>query len=530
MPYARGVVERAMTIQEVILRAIAGQLTWLQAADILGRSPRSIRRLRWTLEHEGYEGLFDRRQQTPSPKRAPVAEVQRVLALYRDRYQGFNVRHFHQLACREHGVGFCHAFVKKALQMAGLVPTHQPRGRHRRRREPRPCYGELLHLDGSRHRWLALTPDRWSTLLAGVDDATKQLLYAELHDGGESVAAIMTALRTVLERDGLPLALYTDRAHWAVHPPTSGSAPDRRHPPQVGRALARLGIEHILGYSPQARGRSERVNRTLQDRLVNELRVAGITTVAAANRYLRDQFLPAFNTELGRTPAEATPAFVPLGRVDLDQILCVEADRVVGRDNVVTADGVPLQVASSPGAAPAPVCASSCAATSTAIIRSGMAPVVSGGTTSTGVYCGPPDGRGCSPERSNHGVKQLRSDHVSTTAEYAIAPIARLANGHDLARSGRYWKSIGPTKTQLTALPFSAPRPSAPSSCPASYRKAPPRPRGQGSHEGLLAVTNLLQSADQNLSASGPEINSGVCLRNRQRCNASAGNRMARVW
>ena len=349
MPYPRGVVERAMKVQEVIVRALAGKLTWLQAADILGRSPRSIRRLRWKLEHEGYEGLFDRRRQTPSPKRAPVAEVQRGLALYRERYQGFNVRHFHQLARRHHDVRFCYAFVKKALQMAGLVPPHQPRGRHRRRREPRPCYGELLHLDGSRHRWLALTPDRWSTLLAGVDDATQQLLYAELHDGGESVAALMTALRTVLERDGLPLALYTDRAHWAVHPPTSGSAPERRHPPQVGRALARLGIEHILGYSPQARGRSERVNRTLQDRLVNELGVAGITTVAAANRYLRDQFLPAFNTEFGRPPAEATPAFVPLGRVDLDQILCVEADRVVGRDNVVTADGVPLQVAKQPG-------------------------------------------------------------------------------------------------------------------------------------------------------------------------------------
>jgi len=219
-----------MTIQEVILRAIAGQLTWLQAADILGRSPRSIRRLRWKLEHEGYEGLFDRRQQTTSPKRAPVAEVQRVLALYRDRYQGFNVRHFHQLARREHGVRFCYAFVKKALPMAGLVPRQQPRGRHRRRREPRPCFGELLHLDGSRHRWLALVPDRWFTLLAVVDDATKHVLYAQLHDGGESVAAIMTALRTGLERYGLPLALYTDRAHWAVHTPTSGSAPDRRHP------------------------------------------------------------------------------------------------------------------------------------------------------------------------------------------------------------------------------------------------------------------------------------------------------------
>ena len=230
--------------------------------------------------------------------------MQRLLALYRERYLGFNVRHFHQLARREHGVRFCYAFVKKALQTAGLVAKHQPRGRHRRRREPRACFGELLHLDGSRHHWLALCPERWFTLIAVVDDATKRLLYAALQDGGESVAAIMTALRHVLERYGIPIALYTDRAHWAVHTPTSGSAPDPRRPTQVGRALARLGIEHILGYSPQARGRSERANRTLQDRLVNELRVAGITTVAAANRYVGDRFLPAFNAEFGRPPAD----------------------------------------------------------------------------------------------------------------------------------------------------------------------------------------------------------------------------------
>jgi len=254
MAYPSGVVERAMKVQEVIVRALAGQLTWLQAADILGRSPRSIRRLRWRLEHYGYDGLFDRRRQTPSPKRAPVGEVQRLLALYRDRYQGFNVRHFHQLARRQHGVRFCYAFVKKALQAAGLVAKHQPRGRHRRRRPARPCFGELLHLDGSRHQWLALVPDQWLTMIVVVDDATKRVLYAELREGGESVAAIMTALRAVLEREGLPMALYTDRAHWAAHTPTAGGRVDRRHPTQVGRALARLGIEHILGYSPQARG------------------------------------------------------------------------------------------------------------------------------------------------------------------------------------------------------------------------------------------------------------------------------------
>lgn len=349
MVYAPGAVERAMKAQDVIVRALAGELTWIQAAEILGLSPRSVRRWRWRLEQAGYDGLFDRRRRVPSPKRAPVAEVQRVLTLYRERYQGFNVRHFHQLARRQHGVRFCYAFVRKALQTAGLVAKHRPRGRHRRRREPRPCFGELLHLDGSRHHWLPAAPDRWFTLIAVVDDATKQLLHAELWEGGESVQAVMSAVRAVLQRHGLPLALYTDRAHWAVHTATAGGAPDRRRLTQVGRALARLGIEHILGYSPQARGRSERVNRTLQDRLVNEYRLAGITTLAAANRYLRDRFLPAFNAEFGRRPADPVSAFVPLGPVDLDQILCVEEERVVGRDNVVTTARLALQLTKQPG-------------------------------------------------------------------------------------------------------------------------------------------------------------------------------------
>ena len=349
MAYPTGAVERAMKVQEVILRALSGQLTWLQAADILGRSPRSIRRLRWRYEHYGYDGLLDRRRQTPSPKRAAVTEVERMLHLYRAHYQGFNVRHFLRKARREHGVPFCYAFVKQALQGAGLVPKHRPRGRHRRRREPRPCVGELLHLDGSRHRWLALVPDQYLTLLAVVDDATKQVLYAALSDGGESTAAVMTALRAVLTTWGLPMALYTDRAHWAAHTPVAGGAADRTKLTQVGRALAHLGIEHILGYSPQARGRSERMNGTLQGRLVNELRVAGITTVAAANRYLRERFLPDFNAEFAHPPADPVPAFVALGRVDLEQILCHQDVRVVARDNTVVLDGVVLQLAKQPG-------------------------------------------------------------------------------------------------------------------------------------------------------------------------------------
>ena len=349
MAYPVGAVERAMKVQEIILRALSGQLTWLQAADVLGRSPRSIRRLRWRYEHYGYDGLVDRRRQTPSPKRAPVAEVERMLHLYRAHYQGFNVRHFLRKARRDHGIPFCYAFVKQALQGAGLVPKHRARGRHRRRRAPRPCFGELLHLDGSRHQWLALVPEQWLTLLAVVDDATTQVLYAQLSERGESTVTVMTALRTVFTTWGLPGALYTDRAHWAAHTPVAGGAVDRTKLSQVGRALAQLGIEHILGYSPQARGRSERMNGTLQGRLVNELRVARITTVAAANRYLRECFLPDFNAEFGRASAEPAPAFVPLGGVDLEQILCHQDERVVARDNTVVLDGIVMQLAKQPG-------------------------------------------------------------------------------------------------------------------------------------------------------------------------------------
>jgi transposase len=344
MLYPPGALERAMTIREVVLRAMSGEISWIQAAEIIGCTPRSLRRWRWRFEHDGYDGLLDRRRGRPSPRKAPFGEVQRFLHLYRQHYAGFNARHFHDVARREHGVTLSYTYVKTALQRAGLLPKHRARGRHRRRREPRPCFGELVHLDGSRHRWLALCPAQYHTLIVAVDDATKRVLYAQLVDGGESLVAIMTALRTLLTQHGIPGAIYTDRAGWAVYTPTSGTAPDWRRPTQVGRALARLGIEHIISFSPQARGRSERMNRTLQDRLVNELRAANIRTLEAANRYLGQRFLPTFNARFGRAPMDPTAAFVPLGRVDLDQILCHEEARTVGRDNTVVLDGVVLQI------------------------------------------------------------------------------------------------------------------------------------------------------------------------------------------
>src|SRR6266849_10192679 len=269
MVMAWGAVERMMKLQEVICRALAGTLTWLQAADILGMHPRTVRR--WRARYQAGErlALYDRRQ-GPSPRKAPAPEVERVLRLYRERYPGWNVRHFHRFARREHGVTLSYSFVRLALQEAGLVRKGRARGRHRRRREPRACFGELLHLDGSPHAWLALCPTERQSMLTIIDYATKRLLYAQLWPT-ETAEAVMTALRTVIQTHGLPMAIYTDRAGWAFHTPTAGGRVDLQHLTQVGRALAQLGIEHIPAYSPQARGRGERLNRTLQGRVVNEL-------------------------------------------------------------------------------------------------------------------------------------------------------------------------------------------------------------------------------------------------------------------
>src|ERR1700675_4629101 len=216
MSYPEAAWERAMTVQEVILKALSGEIHWFRAADILGWSPRTLRRWRERYETHGYIGLMDKRRHSPSVRRVAAPEVERLLRLYRERYRGFNVRHFHQIAWREHGVTVSYSFLKQALQTAGLVKKHRARGRHRRRREPRACFGELLHIDGSVHAWLTRRPTERAVLVAGLDDATNRVLSARLWPG-ETTVAIMTELRDVMTAQGLPMAIYTDRAHWAFN-------------------------------------------------------------------------------------------------------------------------------------------------------------------------------------------------------------------------------------------------------------------------------------------------------------------------
>ena len=339
--YSKAAMERAMKVQEVILRAMAKKITWWQAAEIIGISDRQMRRWRERYEEFGYDGLFDRRRGQPSPKRVSLAVVEQVLGLYRERYFDLNVQHFHEKLQAEHGIQLSYTWVKAALQGAGLVARGRKRGVHRRRRERRPLPGMLLHIDGSRHRWFQ--DERWYDLIVILDDATSEIYYAQLVEE-ESTATVMAGLREVIERKGLFCALYSDRGSHFWHTPKAGGKVEAERLTQVGRALRELGVRMIPAYSPQARGRSERNFGTWQGRLPQELRLHGITTVEEANRFLREHYMAEFNRRFQVAAAERGTAFVPCRRRDLDLVFALQFERTVNRDNTVSWQNLSLQI------------------------------------------------------------------------------------------------------------------------------------------------------------------------------------------
>jgi len=326
-------MERAMKMQEVILRALARTITWWQAAEIAGISPRQMQRWKRRYEWGGYDGLYDRRRGQPSPRRIPLETVERVLGLYREKYFDFNVRHFHEKLVEEHGIELSYTWVKLVLQGAGLVAKRKQRGVHRKRRERRPLPGMLLHIDGSEHRWFE--HDRWYDLLVVMDDATSQIYYAQLVEE-ESTRTVMAALWEVIENKGVFCALYSDRASHFFLTPKAGEPVDRQRLTQVGRALSDLRIEMIPSYSPQARGRSERNFGTWQGRLPQELRLRGIRTVEEANRFLRESYMAEFNRKFAVKAAQSGHAFVRARRGDLDRVFSIQHERIVNRDNTVS--------------------------------------------------------------------------------------------------------------------------------------------------------------------------------------------------
>ena len=339
--YPRAAMERAMKVQDVMLQAMAKKITWWQAAEILGISDRHMRRIRERYEEEGYNGLLDRRRGQPSRRRVPVATVEKVFALYREKYFDLNVQHFHEKLQAEHGIELSYTWVKQALQGAGLVARGRKRGAHRKRRERRPLPGMLLHIDGSRHPWFQ--DERWYDLIVILDDATSEIYYAQLVEE-ESTATVMAGLQEVIERKGVFCALYSDRgSHFWLTPKVGGKV-DPHRLTQVGRALRELGIQMIPAYSPQARGRSERNFSTWQGRLPQELQLRQLRTLEAANRFLREDCIAEFNRRFQVAPRQRGNAFVPCRSRDLERIFSLQFERSVNRDNTVSFQNLSLQI------------------------------------------------------------------------------------------------------------------------------------------------------------------------------------------
>jgi hypothetical protein len=307
----------------------------------LGFSDRHLRRIRERYQEFGYDGLLDRRWGKSSPKRVPLATVEGVLGLYREKYFDLNVRHFHEKLKSEHQIDLSYTWVKSALQGAGLVARQRKRGVHRKRRPRRPLPGMLLHIDGSHHQWFQ--DQRWYDLIVILDDATSEIYYAQLAEE-ESTFTVMAGLKEVIERKGVFCTLYSDRGSHFWITPKAGGKIDPHRLTQVGRALRELGVQMIPAYSPQARGRSERNFGTWQGRLPQELRLRGIRTLEAANDFLRGHYIAEFNSRFQVPARERGSAFVRRSSRDLDLIFALQFERTVNRDNTVSIQNLRLQI------------------------------------------------------------------------------------------------------------------------------------------------------------------------------------------
>jgi transposase len=334
-----------LKFMDVFGRWDAAELNQVEAAELLGVGERTFRRWCRRYEEDGEAGLVDRRLGKASGKRVPVDRCEEVERLYRTRYQGFTARHFHEHLVRHHRFAWSYSWTKAFLQSRNLLPKAERRGAHRRKRPRRPLPGMMLHQDASRHMWLAEGPPL--DLVVTMDDATNEIYSAFLIEE-EGTASTFRALLEVFNRHGLPLSLYTDRGSHYFHTAEVGGKVDRNQPTQVGRALAHLGVEHIAAYSPQARGRSERLFQTLQDRVPKELALAGIAAMEQANVWLRDTYIPAHNERFAIRAEQEGSAFVAVPGLDLAEVLCIQEERVVGNDNCVSFLNRKLQIPESP--------------------------------------------------------------------------------------------------------------------------------------------------------------------------------------
>lgn len=335
---------RMERFEELYIEFEAGRLSCEGAAMILGCSPRHFLRLRSRYDEDGLVGLKDRRVGQVSCQRAADAEVEALTRLYRERYDGFNTRHFHEFARRDHALIRGYTWTRQVLLQAGLAVPCKRGGSHRLKRPRRPMRGMMIHQDASTHRWYG---EGYADLVVTLDDATSEITSA-FFCKEEGTNSSLRGIHETIAKHGLFCSFYTDRGSHYFYTPEAGGKVDKSRLTEVGRALKHLRIIHIAAYSPEARGRSERMFATLQGRLVAELKLAGITDMKAANRYLQETYLPRHNAQFMVAPELEASAFVDAKGIDIANVLCIQQDRIVGADNSVRYKGVTLQIPASP--------------------------------------------------------------------------------------------------------------------------------------------------------------------------------------
>jgi transposase len=336
----------------VVRLTIEGRETVGRAARILGISARQMKRLRRKMKERGIEGLLHASRGKAAWNKTPSEKIKQVVTLARSHYQGLNDSHFTEKLNEKEKIGVSRPTVRRILRQAGIAAVRR-RGvkRHYKRRERKAQEGALLLWDGSPHRWFGDQQGQWN-LTAVIDDASGAFLHG-VFTREEDAQSYLICLRAILLEKGIALALYMDRHgifrrnddHWSLEEQLAGE----QTPTQVGQALRELGIEAIFALSPQAKGRVERLFNTLQDRLVQELRLAGIVSPEQASAFLNGPFKGDFNARFAKPPREHQSAWRPLPKaLDVDRVCSFRYQATVDNDNAVRLAGTILDIPAGP--------------------------------------------------------------------------------------------------------------------------------------------------------------------------------------
>jgi hypothetical protein len=336
----------------VVRLTVEGRESVGRAAKLLGISARQMKRLRRKMKERGVEGLLHGNRGKQPWNKTALEKIEKVIQLARGRYQGLNDTHLTEKFKEKEKINLSRPTVRRVLRGAGIVAIRK-RGvkRHYKRRERKAQEGALVLWDGSPHRWFGEKQGEWS-LMAVIDDATGAFLCG-VFALQEDAQSYLICLKQMLLEKGIPLAIYMDRhgifrrndEHWTLEEQLAGE----QTPTQVGQALRALGIEPIFALSPQAKGRVERLFNTLQDRLVQELRLARITTPEKATIFVNGSFKVDFNARFAKPARESQAAWRPLPKaVDVDRICSFRYEATVGNDNAVRLAGMILDIPAGP--------------------------------------------------------------------------------------------------------------------------------------------------------------------------------------